>query len=165
MSEFQNHMNKFKKMLQKGDIQKAYYGLMEYIRSLKLHFEKNFPEYPVSDIYYGYMDMTYFSLFPEELKRRKLKIALVFTYDTYLFEVWLSGMNRKIQEKYWELIKKSGWEKYHLSPDPLGLDYVLDHVLVEDPDFSDLDALTRQIEEGTMAFIKDVEGFIFKLPD
>ena len=164
MKAFHEYMKEFKKMLQKGDIQKAYYGLMEYFRALKNHFEKKHPEYPTSGIYYGYMDMTYFSLFPEELKSRKLKIALVFSYDTYLFEVWLSGSNRKVQEKYWELIKESGWDQYHLSPDPKGLDYVLDHVLVKDPDFSDLDVLTKQIEEGTLDFIKNVEGFITKLP-
>jgi hypothetical protein len=35
---------------------------------------------------------------------------------------------------------------------------VLAHILVSDPDFGDLDALTSEIERGTLEFIKDVEG-------
>jgi hypothetical protein len=31
---------------------------------------------------------------------------------------------------------------------------------VDNPDFSDLDALTEQIERETLKFIKDVEGFL-----
>ena len=30
----------------------------------------------------------------------------------------------------------------------------------DDPDFGDLEALTAQIEAGTMRFIRDVEGFL-----
>jgi hypothetical protein len=34
-----------------------------------------------------------------------------------------------------------------------------------DPDFSDLDALTKRIEKESLRFIGDVEGFIYKLDD
>ena len=104
--------------------------------------------------------MTYFSLFPESLKRRKLKIALVFIHDRFRFEVWLSGSNRNVQSKYWKLLKESDWNKYHLASNPKGVDYVIDHILINNPDFSDLDTLTRQIERGTLEFIRDVEGFL-----
>ncbi len=36
----------------------------------------------------------------------------------------------------------------------------MDHILVNDPDFSDLDALTGEIEKGTLEFIREVEEFI-----
>jgi hypothetical protein len=161
---FHQYMNEFKEQLEKGDIQAAYQGLMEYFRKLRSHFKNKYPEYAVSgSMYYGYMDMTYFSLFPEPLKRRKLKIAIVFLYDTFRFEVWLSGSNRDVQAKYWELLKASGWNKYHYASNPKKVDYVIDHILVRDPDFRDLDALTSQIERGTLEFIKDVEGFLAKL--
>jgi hypothetical protein len=32
--------------------------------------------------------------------------------------------------------------------------------LAENPDFGDLDALTRQIEKGTLMFIKDIASFL-----
>jgi hypothetical protein len=37
---------------------------------------------------------------------------------------------------------------------------VIDHILINNPDFSDLDSLTAQIESGTLEFIRDVEGFL-----
>jgi hypothetical protein len=39
-------------------------------------------------------------------------------------------------------------------------DAILEHALVGDPDFDDLDALTRQIESGTLKFIEEVENFL-----
>jgi len=154
-------MNEYRKQLKRGYIQEAYQGLMNLFRDLRSHFTNEYPEYSVSgSIYYGYMDMTYFSLFPGSLKRRKLKIAIVFVHDTFRFEVWLSGSNRNVQVKYWKLLEESGWHKYHLASNPRAVDYVIDHILVKNPDFSDLDTLKRQIERGTLEFIKDVEDFL-----
>ena len=42
---------------------------------------------------------------------------------------------------------------------------MIDHILINNPDFGDLDALTRQIERGTLEFIRDVEGFLRKQRD
>ena len=163
MGSFPEAMDEYKKQLKKGAIQEAYQGLMAYFRDLSSHFKKKYPEYSVSgSIYYGYMDMTYFSLFPESCKRRKLKIAIFFVYDKIRFEVWLSGANRNVQAEYWKLMKDSDWQKYHHATNPKREDYVIDHVLISEPDFTDLDTLTQQIERGTLAFIRDVEGFLSK---
>jgi hypothetical protein len=165
MGSFSEAMNEYKKQIKKGLIQEAYQGLMAYFRDLNSHFKNKYPDYSVSgSIYYGYMDMTYFSLFPESLKRRKLKIAIVFIHNTFRFEVWLSGSNRKVQEKYWKLLKEIKWEKYHLASTSKGVDYVIDHILIDNPDFSDLVRLKRQIERGTLTFIRDVESVLSKNP-
>jgi hypothetical protein len=162
MRSFQESINEYKKQLKKGIIQEAYQGLMEYMMGLRTYFQKKYPDYFVSgSVYYGFMDMTYFAIIPEALKQLKLKIAIVFVYDTFRFEVWLSGANRQVQKKYWELIKDSGWNKYKIvSQDVKGVDSILEHVLVDDPDFSDLDALTKQIEKATLNFTRDVENFL-----
>jgi len=79
MEPFHEYINEYRKQLAKGAIQKAYQGLMEYIMNLRTHFQNNYPGYFVSgSIYYGYMDMTYFSFTPQSLKQRNLKIAIVF---------------------------------------------------------------------------------------
>ena len=161
MGSFPESMNEYKKLLKKGDIQEAYQGLMQYFRDLRTYFKDKYPDYSVTgSIYYGYMDMTYFSLFPKSLKRRKLKIAIVFVYDTFRFEIWLSGSNRNVQTEYWNVLKESGWNKYNYASNPKREDFVIGHILIEDPDFSDLDALTEQIESGTLNFIRDVEGYL-----
>lgn len=164
MGSFHAHMNEYRKQLEKGSIQRAYKGLMEYIMDLRTYFKNKYPDYFVSgSIYYGYMDMTYFSFFPNSLNDRKLKVAVVFIHEAFRFEVWLAGYNKQVQSKYWKLFKESGWNKYQLVPTTKGVDSILESVLVGDPDFSDLDALTKQIEKATLKFIKDVEGFLSKL--
>jgi hypothetical protein len=163
MESFQEYMDEYKKQLAKGAIQKAYKGLMEYIMGLKTHFQSKYPDYFVSgSIYYGYMDMTYFSFFPKAIQDRKLKIAVVFVHETCRFEVWLAGYNKQVQEKYWKLFKESGWNEYQVVPTTEGVDAIVEHVLVENPDFGELDALTKQIEGATLKFIGDVEGFLSK---
>jgi len=161
MGSFAESMNEYKRQLKRGYIQDAYQGLMEYFRDLRLQFMNKYPDYSVSgSIYYGYMDMTYFSLTPESIKSRKLKIAIVFVHDTFRFEVWLSGSNRNVQTKYWKLFKESDWHKYNLASNPRAVDYVIDHILINNPDFGDVDTLTGQIERGTLEFVRDVEEFL-----
>lgn len=163
MEPFHEYVNEYKKQLEKGVVQKAYKGLMEYVMALRTHFKNKYPDYFVSgSIYYGYMDMTYFSFFPNSLKDRKLKIAIVFIHETCRFEVWLAGYNKQLQSKYWKLFKGSGWNKYHVVSTTKGADSIVEHILVDDPDFRDLDTLTKQIEKTTLKFIKDVESFLSK---
>jgi hypothetical protein len=163
MTTFQESMAEYKKQLKKGTIKQAYRGLMDYFWSLRSFFENKYPDYYVSGgIYYGFMDMTYFSFFPKTLKPRKLKIAVVFVHESFRFEVWLAGINKNIQVKYWKLIKDSNWNKYRVPSTTKGADSILEYVLADNPDFSDLDALTRQIEKGTLEFAKDVENFLSK---
>ena len=162
MRPFHEYMIEYRKQLEKGDIQEAYKGLMRYFGDLRSHFKREFPEYETGGIYYGYMDMTYFSFIPKSLKQRKLKVAIVFIHEAFRFEVWLVGYNRAIQKQYWALFTETAWKKYHVETPAKGVDAILDHVLINDPDFSDLDSLTKQIERGTLKFTKDVENFLSK---
>ncbi len=163
MSSFQDNMSEYKKQLQTGIIQRAYRGLIDYIMSLRSYFENKYPDYSVSgSIYIGYMDMTYFSFFPKSLKLRGLKVGVVFVHQTFRFEAWLFGYNKGVQAKYWKLFKESGWNKYKVPISTKGVDSIIEGILVENPDFSDLDALTQQIERGTLRFIDDVKNFLSK---
>jgi hypothetical protein len=161
MTPFHEYMYEYKKQMKKGDIVKAYRGLMQYIMDLRTYFQKKYPDYNVSgSIYYGYMDMTYFSYYPESLKRRKLKVGIVFIHETCRFEVWLFGYNKKVQNEYWNLITESGWDTYRIVKTTKGEDSIIEHTLVENPDFSNLNRLTKEIESGTLKFSKDVENFL-----
>jgi len=163
MESFHEYIAEYRKQLEKGNIKKAYEGLIRYIMDLRMYFKNKYPDYFVSgSIYHGYMDMTYFSFFPESLKLRKLKIAIVFIHDTFRFEVWLAGYNKQTQTKYWKLFKESNWNKYHVPSTTKGVDSIIECVLVNEPNFSDLDALTKQIEKGALKFIIDIENFLSK---
>jgi hypothetical protein len=74
----------------------------------------------------------------------------------------LGGYNKQAQSKYWKLFTKSNWNKYHIVSTIKGVDSIIEDVLVDKPDFSDLDTLTKQIEKGTLKFITDVENFLSK---
>ena len=155
-------MNEYRKQLEKGYIQKAYKGLMEYMMGFRTHFSKKFADFTPGNIYHGHMDMTYFPISPESLKSRKLKIAVVFNHDQFKFEVWLAGYNKQIQQKYWKLFKESDWNKYRLPSATKGVDSIVEYILADNLDFDDLDGLTKQIEKGTLNFISDIEDFLFK---
>lgn len=161
MESFHEYINEYRTQIEKGEIKKAYQGLMEYILGLKTYLNSKYPDYFVSgSVYYGFMDMTYFSFYPKSFKQRNLKVAIVFIHERIRFEVWLAGFNKKVQARYWKLFKESDWNKYRLVSTTKGADSIVEHVLVEDPDFSDLDILTKQIETGTLKFIKEVESFL-----
>ena len=165
MASFHDNMNEYKKQLRRGSVQTAYQGLMDYIMGLRSYFEKKYPDYSVSgNIYFGYMDMTYFAFFPKTLKQRKLKVGIVFVHEAFRFEVWLFGYNKSVQAKYWKLFKESSWSKYRVPSKIEGVDSILEGILVENPDFIDLDALTKQIERGTLKFIEDIEDFLSRHP-
>jgi hypothetical protein len=163
MESLPEYMQEYRKQLEKGYIQKAYKGLMEYILDLRTHLKKEYPDYFVSgSIYYGYMDMTYFAFFPETLKKRNLKAAIVFNYDQFRFEVWLAGYNKQVQQQYWQLFKESDWNKYPVVPTTKSVDSIVEYTLADQPDFGDLEALTQQIEKGALKFIRDIENFLSK---
>jgi hypothetical protein len=158
---FHQYLNEYRKQLNQGSIKEAYKGLMEYFTGLRLYLKNKYPDYFLSgSIHYGQMDYTYFYFFPKSLKRQKLKIVILFIHDTFALEVWLAGYNKDAQAKYWKLFKEKSWNKYHVAPTTKGVDYITNFVVVDNPDFSNLDALTSQIETGTMKFIKDVEEFL-----
>lgn len=159
---FHEYMAEYKKQMVNGDIREAYKGLMEYIIGLRTFFERKYPDYVVSRLYQGYMEMTYFSIVLQFLKDRKLKVAIVFLHDTCRFEVWLAGQNKQVQTKFWKSFKESGWNKYRIPATTKGADSIIEYILIGNPDFSDLDALTKQLEKGTLEFIKDVESFLTK---
>jgi hypothetical protein len=156
-------MVEYKKQMEIGDIREAYRGLMEYLMGLRAYFSNKYPDHIVSgNLYNGYMDMTYFSFSPASLKLKKLKVAIVFIHDKFRFEVWLSAYDKHVQTKYWKLAKESNWNKYNIPPATKGYDSIIEHILVENPDFSDLDKLITQIESETLKFIKNVENFLSK---
>lgn len=98
MPTLNGHMGEYKKQLDKGRIQLAYRGLLEYILGLRLYFKEKYPDYFVSgSLYLGYMDMTYFSFTHPLLKQKGLKIAIVFLHEQLRFEVWLAAVNKQVQ--------------------------------------------------------------------
>ena len=160
MHSIHEDMEELRRQLGKGSIQKAYGALLSYMMGLRTHFANKYGDSAVSGLYSGYMDMTYFALCTPALKRRDLKVAIVFNYDAFRFEAWLAARNRKVQRQYWELFRDSHWAKYRVVAPAGGIDSIVECDLAKDFDFSNPDALTSSIEAATAAFIEDIERFL-----
>ncbi|HEX6035793.1 MAG TPA: hypothetical protein VFY83_15235 [Anaerolineales bacterium] len=160
MNSIQEDMEELRKQLGKGSIQKAYRALLSYMMGLRTHFVNKYGDPAISGLYQGYMDMTYFALFPPSLKRLDLKVAIVFNYNAFRFEAWLAARNRKVQRQYWELFKDSQWAEYRVVTPAGGIDSIIECDLAMGLDFSDPDALTSRIENDTAAFIVNMESFL-----
>lgn len=160
MPSIQDDMNELRRQLRSGTIQRAYKTLLGYMLALRIHFQNGYPAYSISGIYQGYMDMSYFAIVPPSLKDRHLKIALVFNYEAFRFEAWLSGANKQVQRKYWELFRENQWADYRIVTPAKGVDSILECNLAEDFDFGDLDGLTARIVDNTVKFIHDIERFV-----
>ncbi|MEI7849913.1 MAG: hypothetical protein WCK35_29235 [Chloroflexota bacterium] len=164
MDSLAEDLIEYKKQLKTGKINRAYKGLMEYILSLRTHLKNKYPDYCGSgNLYQGYMDMTYFSFFPKTIEVRDLKIAIVFLHAPFRFEVWLAGRNKQIQTKYWNIFSENKWNLYNIVATTKGADSIIEFVLVDNPDFSDLIALTSQIENKILKFINDIDNFLSAL--
>lgn len=163
MESLREYIDEYRKQLKTGYLQAAYKGLMEYITNLRSYLKNKYPGYYASaSVQYGFMDYSYFYFFPGPIRRRNLKIVILFVHDTFTFEAWLAGYNKNVQTKYLKLFKESNWNKYKLAPSVKGVDYILNYTLADNPDFSNPEALTKRIEKGISIFIRDIEEFLSK---
>ena len=158
MKTLNDYIQAYKTQLEIGDIQKAFNGIIKYMLGLRTYLGNKYS----SDFYIGrfsqcYMEMTFFTFTPLSLKEQKLKIGIGFNHEKMQFGAWLGGQNREIQKKYWEIFKGSDWNKYNI---PLKVNdgfSIIETVLLDNPDFSDLELLTEQIENKLMLFVNDIK--------
>lgn len=156
MDSLNNHIKEYTIQLSKGQIQKAYKGIMTFMSGLRTYLEGMYPEYTASALYFGYMDMTYFAFTPSHLKNKKLKIAIVYLHEQCRFEVWLGGSNRKIQAEYIKLMSGKSLGDYKLSQVIPGVDSIIETILVEQPDFDHPEELKKHIDRKTIEFVNDI---------
>ncbi len=160
-TQFQAAIKEYKQQLSKGTIKTAYTGLMKHLEGLRASFEKKYPDFYVSgNLQQGCMDYSYFYFFPKTLKQKQLKIVILFVHDSFNFEVLLAGYNKAAQAKYWKKFKEANLTKYRMPTTLSGSDSILEQTLVTNTDFSDVEALTKQIESESLKFIGDIEDFL-----
>jgi hypothetical protein len=156
MTTLNEEIREYVAQLGNGKIQKAYKGIMTLMSELRADLECRHPDYSTSALYLGTMDMTYFAFTPLQLKRKKLKIAIVFLHETCKFEVWLAGQNRQIQAEVIQRLSQRDLGNYKLSRIQPGVDAIIASVLVENPDFNHLEELKAQLELKTLKFTEDM---------
>jgi hypothetical protein len=160
MGALDNDIQELRRRLGEGAIQRAYKGIVSYMSHLRTVFAAQQGERVVSGLYQGYFNMTYFALFPDALKKRNLKLAIVFNYETFRFEVWLAARNRQLQRRYWELLLAASYKKHPLVEPGMGIDAIVEAVLAEEYALDAEDDLTARIVEGVAIFERDIVEFL-----
>ena len=154
MKDFNHYVDKYKEQLDRGDIQEAYVGLVKYVTRLGTTLSKNLSEsYSFGSLFQGYMDYTYFYYSNDLLKKRKLKMGLVLNHSKMQFEIWLLGQTIPIQEKYWAYFKSTKWNKDRMTRPQYS---ILETVLIDKPNFNDLEKLTKQIENKLISITDEI---------
>jgi hypothetical protein len=147
----------YKELLKDGDIQVAYAELVKYVQKLKTAFSKDLGDtYSVGNVFQGYMDYTYFYLSNDFLKDKKLKLGLVFNHNHVRFEAWLLGQTKDVQENYWKLLKNTKW----INGSEMPQYSIFEVILVDNPDFNDLDTLTENIKNKLVSVAEDISTSI-----
>lgn len=160
MGSLNDFIDEYTYQLSKGNLQKAYNGIMKFISEFRNVLINNQPEYTANAMYYGYMDMTYFAFTPIELKKRNLKIAVVYLHEKNRFEIWLCGGNKKVQSEYIELFNTKDLGRYKLSEVIPRVDSIIELQILEKPDFEKSEELMEKIEKEILEFTKAVYSFI-----
>ncbi|MDF3818264.1 hypothetical protein P3G55_00045 [Leptospira sp. 96542] len=154
MKDLNHYVSIYKKQLEKGDIREAYTRLVKYVTKLGTTLSKNLSKsFSFGSIFLGYMDYTYFYYSNEFLKKRKLKMGLVLNHTKLQFEIWLLGQTIPIQEKYWNYFKSTKWNQNRTTKPQYS---ILETVLIENPNFNDLDALSKQIETDLIRISNEI---------
>ena len=152
MTSLNKLIEEYTQQLENGRIQQAYRGIMAFMSELRSNIDKKHPEFSVSALYFGYMDMTYFAIYSQSMKKRRLKIAIVYLHQENRFEVWLGGINRAVQAEYIQKFSHVDLEEYKLSQVSPGVDSIVEHVIVEKPDFDSREILIEMITSEAIEF-------------
>jgi len=151
----------YKEQLNKSDIQKTYMFLLKYIMQVKTSFEKSFSkEYSCGNVSPGYMDYSYFPFFNDYLRDKKLRFGIVLNHSEMRFELWLMGQNKEIQNRYWDLLKASVWNQGRTTKPQYA---ELEIVLIDNPDFENIDTLTVDIINKAVEEVDKVIVYLKKL--
>ena len=162
MKTLNDYVALYKDQLEKGDIQKAYFGLMQSIMAIKSYLSKHLShKFSFGNMSQGYMDFTYFYYFNEFLRKRKLRFGVVLNHEKMRFEIWLMGQNADIQNEYWNILKSSPWNKNTITRPKYS---VLEVVLVDNPDFNNLDILVEEIKNKVNELSDEVITYLNTLP-
>lgn len=146
----------YQERLQTGEMQIAYKALVRFVMSLRRQFSR-IDGYTVRNVSPGYLDYTYFAFSDDFLRSRELRYGIILNHRNMRFELWLMGQNEATQKAYWNLLKDTEWNE---GVEDMPHYSVLETVLVDDPDFSDLPALSDRIEQSALRIIDDIRPHI-----
>lgn len=156
-----NYINDYKEILEKTNLQRGYQEFIKFFRYLRTYLEKEMSEYIfANNIVENNMDYSYFQFTNEKLKSDGLKIVVTFVHKDFKYEVWLSGSNRKIQCKYYDIFKTKK-QIYMLTNNPNKTDYILKTNIMDTYNYDELDELLIKMKANIIDFIENATKVLF----
>ncbi|WP_428717321.1 DUF7000 family protein [Undibacterium curvum] len=132
----------YKAAFSSGELQKTYQDLVGIVQNLRTEFAKKYKsEYSIANVLHGYIDFTYFYLQNDYLKKKKLKLAIVFKHQNTNFELWLLGQTKNVQILYWKKLREVKW----VNPEAMPEYSIFEAPLLLAPDFDNSTKLTESI--------------------
>jgi hypothetical protein len=151
-----NYINDYKNAIQNTNLQVGYQEFIKFFRYLRTYLEKEMKEYIfTSNIVENGMDYSYFQFTNAKMKSKGLKIVIVFVHKEFNYQVWLSGINRGIQIKYYEVLKKTK-NQYTLTSNPDKTDYILKTNIINEFNYDQLELLLKKTKYDIFEFIDNI---------
>lgn len=119
----------YQTMINDETIPQVYRFLWEYMNELRTLFDRKSSPYPiVSQLNFGLMDYSYFTMTSESLRAKKLRFVIILDHSTFRFELWLVGQNKQVTKTYKQKLgieqeDDRAIQKYRIPVDP-GLDNI-----------------------------------------
>lgn len=156
-------MEKTQKHMPENDLD--YHQLINYMKELKMFFHKKHSTiFKFGKIYKGNPNFSYFSLTTDELKNEKLKFVIFLNHIELCFSICLSGQNKSIRKKYWNILKtNNSLVEYQLAESIDNSLSIIEKTTVKKADFSDKKSLTEQINNESLQFINDIKILLNKM--
>lgn len=149
----------YKELMDTTNIQKCYQQMIQLIKYISAKLEREMPDYHfMGRVVENQMDFSYFQATTEKLKKQGLKIQVVFVHKTCEFEVWMSGYNRKVQCRYYNMISDLE-SPLALCANPERNDYIAKlvltkNIITDDPEtiISEMQIAIKILEESFLKY-------------
>lgn len=160
-------MQELRTRIREGEIVRAYRYLFDLFSGLA-HALKKYPGKHILTAapYHGYLDMSYLPVSTPALKSRGLKIALVFNYAAFRFEIWLSAANRNKRSEMLRLFCDHPLKGFEILHDDTNTDAILTVIPGDIRDYNDKNGIIALLDNSVLAFIDAIErSFSDRRPD
>lgn len=154
------YINDYKNIVQTTNLQNGYQEFIKFFRYLRTYLEKEMNNYDfTNNIVENNMDYSYFQFTNQNLKSRNLKIVIAFIHKEFKYEIWLSGINRKVQLNYFEFLKEKSL-LYILTNNPNKTDYILKSEISGIYNYDDLEQLLIRIKVSIEEFVRNISQYL-----
>ncbi len=146
--------------LQSGLSQRAYRLILSIFAGLKTELALRHPRDRITELYQGYMDMSYIALVPKEYEEKGLKLCIVYVHKLQVFEFWLASRNRGLQDTWIKRLGGKLQEPYRLVEKGPGIDAIVSTSLMPTPSFANETELINQVCDTLQAMLTYLEKLL-----